>query len=273
MARNKRYDALPPSLPPIGLSRETVAAFINVSPSKFDEMVKDGRMPTPRRVDARRIWYRPEVEAAFAALVSDEDHAAAVGQEEGDWEASNSPRVAANPEVSQWERVLLTGVYKRDVDAVDATTVEGAGPATRQSLERKGLIKDDGTKLSLTSEGRSVAKRVSRLPGVERRHQREIEALVARPLSPDRGPEWHSFVQYVTEKDTAKPLGKRERDVLRQLVQQYGGLAEHYQLRGAGAVTAALLYARGLIELVTWRGAEHIRVTARGRIADRNKEI
>ncbi|WP_224701991.1 helix-turn-helix transcriptional regulator [Devosia aquimaris] len=67
----RRGDALPRSLQPIGLSREVAAAFIDVSPSKFDEMVKDGRMPKPKQIDARRVWSRVAVEKSFAALPSD----------------------------------------------------------------------------------------------------------------------------------------------------------------------------------------------------------
>jgi len=69
---NKRQDALPKSLPPIGLSREVAAAFIDVSPSKFDEMVKDKRMPKPKQIDSRRVWSRVAVEKAFAALPGDD---------------------------------------------------------------------------------------------------------------------------------------------------------------------------------------------------------
>ncbi|ODT69047.1 MAG: hypothetical protein ABS75_18525 [Pelagibacterium sp. SCN 63-23] len=72
--KKRRGDALPRSLPPIGLSRETAAAFIDVSPSKFDEMVKDGRMPKPKQIDARRVWSRTAIEKAFARLPGDEDN-------------------------------------------------------------------------------------------------------------------------------------------------------------------------------------------------------
>lgn len=68
-----RAHNLPPSLPPIGLSREVAAAYIDVSPSKFDEMVKDGRMPKPKRIDARRVWDRQKLERAFAKLPGDDD--------------------------------------------------------------------------------------------------------------------------------------------------------------------------------------------------------
>ena len=70
---SKRAYLLPPSLPPIGLSRVTAAAFIDVSPSKFDEMVKDGRMPKPKHIDSRRVWYRLKLEQAFAQLPGDDD--------------------------------------------------------------------------------------------------------------------------------------------------------------------------------------------------------
>lgn len=69
----KRGDSLPRSLPPIGLSREMAADFICVSPSKFDQMVADCRMPKPKKIDARRVWDRNKVERAFLALPSDGD--------------------------------------------------------------------------------------------------------------------------------------------------------------------------------------------------------
>lgn len=71
-ASKRRGDALPKSLPPLGLSREVAAAYIDVSPGKFDEMVADGRMPKPKHVDARRIWDRRKVDKAFSALPGDE---------------------------------------------------------------------------------------------------------------------------------------------------------------------------------------------------------
>ena len=65
-------NTLPPSLPPRGLSRVEAAAFIGVSPSMFDQMVKDGRMPGPKRIGSRVVWDRLKVESYFAAL-PDED--------------------------------------------------------------------------------------------------------------------------------------------------------------------------------------------------------
>ena len=65
---SRRYLALPPMLAPRGLSREASAAYVGISPTKFDEMVVDGRMPKPKRVDGRRVWDRLRLDAAFDAL-------------------------------------------------------------------------------------------------------------------------------------------------------------------------------------------------------------
>ena len=70
--RKAKFAALPPSLPPLGVSRETAAAYIGVSPAKFDQMVSDGRMPAPKRIDGRKVWDRRQLEAAFVALPDDE---------------------------------------------------------------------------------------------------------------------------------------------------------------------------------------------------------
>lgn len=59
---------LPFSLPPRGLSREQAAAYVGISPSLFDALVKDGRMPGPKRINSRTVWDRLELDAAFAAL-------------------------------------------------------------------------------------------------------------------------------------------------------------------------------------------------------------
>jgi hypothetical protein len=64
----RRVDVFPLSCPPRGLSRVEAAAYIGVSPTLFDEMVKDGRMPGPKHVNTRRIWDRLMIDAAFSAL-------------------------------------------------------------------------------------------------------------------------------------------------------------------------------------------------------------
>jgi predicted DNA-binding transcriptional regulator AlpA len=59
---------LPTSLAPCGLSRVQSAAYIGVSATLFDEMVTDGRMPKPIRINGRRVWDRVKLDEAFAAL-------------------------------------------------------------------------------------------------------------------------------------------------------------------------------------------------------------
>lgn len=53
---------------PRGMSRDDAARYVGVSTTKFDEMVADGRMPRPKRVDGRVIWDRLRIEAAFTDL-------------------------------------------------------------------------------------------------------------------------------------------------------------------------------------------------------------
>jgi predicted DNA-binding transcriptional regulator AlpA len=59
---------LPPSLAPRGLSRVQAAEYIGVGVKKFDEMVGDGRMPKPKRIDGRIVWDRIKLDVAFDAL-------------------------------------------------------------------------------------------------------------------------------------------------------------------------------------------------------------
>ena len=66
-------DILPVSLPPRGLSRVLAAAYIGIKPTLFDEMVKDHRMPSPKRINSRTVWDRLALDEAFAALPSDDD--------------------------------------------------------------------------------------------------------------------------------------------------------------------------------------------------------
>jgi predicted DNA-binding transcriptional regulator AlpA len=59
---------LPTSLPPRGLSRIQSAAYIGVPATVFDELVRDGRMPQPIRLNSRLAWDRLQLDHAFAAL-------------------------------------------------------------------------------------------------------------------------------------------------------------------------------------------------------------
>jgi predicted DNA-binding transcriptional regulator AlpA len=58
-------------LEPRCLSREEAADYVGVSPSLFDQMVRDGRMPGPICINARRVWDRYKLDDAINALVGD----------------------------------------------------------------------------------------------------------------------------------------------------------------------------------------------------------
>ena len=71
------------SLQPRGLSRVLAAAYINVSPTKFGEMVRDGRMPPPKVIDRRKVWDRRQLDESFEGLPID-----------------------GSPDVNPWDEVL-----------------------------------------------------------------------------------------------------------------------------------------------------------------------
>ncbi len=56
------------SQPRRGLRRVEAAVFVGISPTKFDEMVKDGRMPRPKRIDGAAVWDQRRLDLAFEAL-------------------------------------------------------------------------------------------------------------------------------------------------------------------------------------------------------------
>lgn len=66
-----RHNALPANLAPRGLAREAAAQYVGISPTKFDELVADGRMPAPKRIDTRKVWDKDALDRAFDALPGD----------------------------------------------------------------------------------------------------------------------------------------------------------------------------------------------------------
>lgn len=56
--------------PPRGLNRAQAAMYIGISRSLFDRMVKDGRMPRPKRIDGRVVWDRHQIDESFEDLTS-----------------------------------------------------------------------------------------------------------------------------------------------------------------------------------------------------------
>jgi hypothetical protein len=63
-----RNDILPLLPVVFGLGEIEAAAAIGVSASKFRMLVKEARMPRPRRIDSRAVWDVDELRAAFKAL-------------------------------------------------------------------------------------------------------------------------------------------------------------------------------------------------------------
>jgi hypothetical protein len=48
-----------------GLSRVEAALYLGISPSKFDELRKDGRVGPARLIDGRKVWDVRELDLAF----------------------------------------------------------------------------------------------------------------------------------------------------------------------------------------------------------------
>ena len=69
-----RQLALPPTLPPRLIGRDAAAAYVNVSPNTFDELVRACKMPCPKQLtNKRQAW---DVRALDLAV----DHLPQVGE-------------------------------------------------------------------------------------------------------------------------------------------------------------------------------------------------
>jgi hypothetical protein len=60
-------------IPRRGLSRVESAMYIGISAGKFDEMVADGRMPEPVKIDSRKLWDIRSLDLAFDALPTENE--------------------------------------------------------------------------------------------------------------------------------------------------------------------------------------------------------
>jgi hypothetical protein len=63
------------------------AQYIGVSPSLFDQMVSDGRMPKPKPkpINSRMVWDRWELDGAFSALPHKDAAAGADNDDDDKW--------------------------------------------------------------------------------------------------------------------------------------------------------------------------------------------
>ena len=51
-----------------GLRREDAAAYVGLKVTKFNELVREGRLPEPIRIDGCRVWDVKKLDAAFDEL-------------------------------------------------------------------------------------------------------------------------------------------------------------------------------------------------------------
>ncbi|MFN4014243.1 MAG: helix-turn-helix transcriptional regulator [Reyranella sp.] len=58
-----------------GLRRNDAAIYVGISPTKFDELVKAGRLPKPKRIDNVVVWDKFKLDDAFESLPGDEQEA------------------------------------------------------------------------------------------------------------------------------------------------------------------------------------------------------
>lgn len=56
-----------------GLSRREAAEYIGISESKFADLVRQGRMPAPRKIDRRLIYDRYQIDEAFDNLPTESE--------------------------------------------------------------------------------------------------------------------------------------------------------------------------------------------------------
>ena len=51
-----------------GLNRIEAAEYIGIGTTKFDALVEDGRMPSPKLIDKRKVWDVRELDDYFDRL-------------------------------------------------------------------------------------------------------------------------------------------------------------------------------------------------------------
>ena len=66
-----RLTTLPDTLAPRCINREAAADFVGIGTTKFDELVRDGRMPRPKVIDGRKVWCVRALNAAVDDLPDD----------------------------------------------------------------------------------------------------------------------------------------------------------------------------------------------------------
>lgn len=57
------------------LRREEAARYVALSPRKFDQLVKDGRMPKPARIDGAVLWDMRQLDWVLDDIFQHDDEA------------------------------------------------------------------------------------------------------------------------------------------------------------------------------------------------------
>lgn len=68
MVKRNRPSALPPNLPPRGLSHDEAAEYLGLGVTLFDDLIKQGVLPEPIKAGGRVLWDRFALDRAFEAL-------------------------------------------------------------------------------------------------------------------------------------------------------------------------------------------------------------
>jgi predicted DNA-binding transcriptional regulator AlpA len=145
---------------PRGLRRTLAAEYIGVSLPLFDTMVRDGRMPKPKRVENRTIWDRVAVDRAFDLL-----DGGAPRDESGEevFEIDTRPYsewpIVARPLPTLQERALAHMYEFRS----GPFFADGCGPKTYAALANLGLAEIIGEVIP----GKMPAYRLTKL-GIEK---------------------------------------------------------------------------------------------------------
>ena len=59
---------------PRGLSRTEAANYVGIGTTKFDQLVRDGRLPKAIQIDGRVVWDRHKLDDAFDRLAGIDDN-------------------------------------------------------------------------------------------------------------------------------------------------------------------------------------------------------
>ncbi len=78
-------EARPAPLDPRGLSRVDAAGYFGISPTLFDQLVRNGVLPRAKALQGRNIWDRRELDRAFDDLPARADSAQDAPGEDGGW--------------------------------------------------------------------------------------------------------------------------------------------------------------------------------------------